>query len=178
MIIVIAGTPGSGKTTVAEMLAKRQGMNIISSGLIFREEALRRGLTLAEFGALAQKNHKIDMDLDRRVTEMILERYRSEDIVVDSRLQAFFLKRENVKFFAAYVDAPLKARAERIAKREVKSVEQVTLEIEEREKSEKSRYQTIYKVDISDKSIYDVIVDSGDKSPDQVVDLIWSQVPR
>ena len=178
MIVVIGGTPGSGKTTAAEMLAREHGLALISSGQMFREEAVRRGMTLSEFGKYAQKHHEVDRELDRRMTSFILEQAKAGDLIVDSRLQAYLLKQEGVEFFASHIDAPLRVRAQRVAGREAKSIDQALMEIQERERSETSRYRTIYHIDIGDLRVYDLVIDSSDKSAEQVASLIWSKVPR
>ena len=178
MIVVVGGTPGSGKSTVVSILSESHGLTVVSSGMMFREEAVRRGMTLEEFGAYAQKHHEVDQELDAQVTKVVLEKGQSEDLLVDSRLQAYILQREGAKFFADQIDAPLRARAERVASREAKSVAQAMREVRERERSERTRYLSIYGIDIGDLSVYDLIVDSGDKTAEQVAELIWSQVQK
>ena len=178
MIIVIGGTPGSGKSTVVGLLSEKHGLDVVSSGSMFRDEALRRGLTLEEFGAYAQKHHNVDKELDEKVTKMVIERGKAEDLIVDSRLQAHLLEREGAKFFAVYVDAPMKVRAERVGAREAKSVKQATREIQERERSERTRYKDIYGIDVGDLRVYDLVIDSGDKTAEHVAELVWSKVPR
>lgn len=178
MIIVIGGTPGSGKSTAVELLSETHGLAVLSSGKMFRDEAVRRGMTLLEFSRYAQKHPNIDQDLDRQMTQLVLEKGKGEDLIVDSRLQAYLLQREGAKSFAVHVDAPLQVRAERVANREAKTTEQAVKEIQERERSERARYLRFYRIDIGDLSVYDLLVDSGDKSPQEVADMIWSQVPR
>lgn len=178
MIIVIGGTPGSGKSTAVELLSETHGLKVLSSGKIFRDEAVRRGMTLLEFSKFAQKHSNIDQDLDRKMTQMVLEMGQAGDLIVDSRLQAYLLEREGAKFFGVHVDAPLQIRAERVANREAKTVEQAMKEISERERSEKARYIKFYRIDIGDLSVYDLLLDSSDKNPQEVADAIWSRVPR
>ena len=45
-------------------------------------------------------------------------------------------------------------------------------EMLEREKCEAARYSQWYGIDINDKSVYDLIVDTSDSPPEQVVDII------
>ncbi len=177
MIIVIGGTPGSGKSTVVGILSEKHGLTVVSSGSMFRDEAVRRGMTLEEFGAYAQKHHEVDQELDEEVTREVLRR-AEEDLIVDSRLQAYLLLREGAKFFAIHIDAPIEVRAERVAGREAKTPGQALREIRERERSERTRYLTIYKIDIGDLSVYDLTLDSGDKTAEEIAELIWSKVPE
>ena len=46
----------------------------------------------------------------------------------------------------------------------------------EREKSEAKRYREYYGIDIDDESIYDLVIDTSDKSPDEIVNIILSSL--
>lgn len=176
MIIVVGGTPGSGKSTVVGMLSESHGIAVVSSGSMFRDEAVRRGMTLEEFGAFAQKHHDVDRELDEKVTKEVLERGQKESLIVDSRLQAYLLQREGADFFGVHIDAPIEVRARRVAGREAKDVGQALREIRERERSEKARYLEIYKIDVTDLSVYDLKLDSREKSAQEIAEYIWSKV--
>ena len=176
MIIVIGGTPGSGKSTVVGILSQRHGMDVVSSGSMFRDEAVRRGMTLEEFGAFAQKHHEVDQELDGKVTKEVLERGQKERLIVDSRLQAYLLQREGATFFGVHIDAPIDVRAKRVSEREAKTAGQALREIKERERSERTRYLEIYRIDITDLTVYDITIDSGEKTAEEVSELIWSKV--
>jgi cytidylate kinase len=52
----------------------------------------------------------------------------------------------------------------------------VEREIVEREKSERSRYKDIYKFDIDDLSFYDIVIDTGPLTPEQITDLIVTKL--
>ena len=68
MKITISGPPGSGKTTVGRLLAQRLGCEFVSTGTVFREMAAERGLSLAEFGEMAEHDHEIDAEMTGRVS--------------------------------------------------------------------------------------------------------------
>ena len=55
----------------------------------------------------------------------------------------------------------MRCRAERIAKRESKLAEDAMQETRIREESEARRYKMYYNIDISDFSVYDLVVDTG-----------------
>jgi cytidylate kinase len=76
------------------------------------------------------------------------------------------------------IDAPLEVRARRIARREGKEVAEAKREIVARERSEQIRYKQIYGIDLQDTSVFDFVVDSGEKSPDEIVATIAARVPR
>jgi len=74
------------------------------------------------------------------------------------------------------IDAPLAVRAKRVAGREKKDTKAAEREISAREMSERVRYKALYGIDLTDRSVYDLIIDSSDKAPDQIVELVWSRV--
>ncbi len=179
MIIAISGPPGSGKTTVAERLAKARGLELVSAGVVFREMAEGFGKSLADFGRYAQEHHEIDKDLDERIIARVQRRTATgASIVVDGRLQPWLLPKRGIACFRVLVDAPLAVRAERVAGREGKTVKQAKQEVREREKSERVRYSKIYGIDVRDTSAFDVVVDSSDKTPDEIVAILSERVAK
>ena len=65
MIVAISGPPGSGKTTVAERLARARGYEVVSAGTAFREGAKDFAMSLEEFGRYAEAHHDVDRDCAR-----------------------------------------------------------------------------------------------------------------
>jgi len=177
MILVIGGPPGSGKTTVAERWSKVRGYALVSAGMRFRAMAKERGLSLEELGRLAEADPEIDRSLDRAVYEEIESNASNgRNVVVDGRIQAYLLAQRHVECLKVLIDAPLDVRAERIAGREEKSVEASKREITARERSERARYKSIYGIDLKDSRLFDVVIDSARKTPDEIVALIASRV--
>ncbi|MBI2133066.1 nucleoside monophosphate kinase, partial [Candidatus Woesearchaeota archaeon] len=56
MIITISGVPGSGKSTVARVVAGKMNLKHISVGDILREIARSRGMTILEISKLAEED--------------------------------------------------------------------------------------------------------------------------
>jgi cytidylate kinase len=57
-------------------------------------------------------------------------------------------------------------------KREQGDVETRKKEISTREKSEATRYKKYYGIDIRDTSIYDIIINTSDKTPEEILEII------
>ncbi len=177
MIVAIGGPPGSGKTTVAERFAQAHVYALVSAGMKFRAMAKDRGVDLAAFGTTAEKDPDIDRSLDHAVLEDILRQDSlGRDVIVDGRIQAYLLTLRRIPCLKVLIDAPLKVRAQRIAGRETKDAQAAEEEIVTREASERRRYTSLYGIDLTDHAVYDVVIDSSDKTPDQIVELVWSRV--
>jgi len=177
MIVAISGPPGSGKTTVAERFAKSSGFEFISAGAVFREMAADYGMSLADFGRYAQEHHNIDRDLDEQIVSRVRKMQAAgANVVVEGRLQPWLLPKSGIPCRRILVDATLEIRAERVAGRESKTVKQAEREIRERERSEHTRYLRIYGVDVRDRSAFDLVIDSSDKTPEAVVAVITERV--
>src|SRR5574340_40318 len=177
MIIAIGGPPGSGKTTVAERFSRAHAYALVSAGLKFRVMAKERGMDLEAYGRAAEADPGIDRSLDHAVLEEILRQDSvGRDVIVDGRIQAHLLAARRVPCLRVLIDAPLKVRAQRVAGREKKDTEAAEREISAWEASERIRYKALYGIDLTDRSVYDLVIDSSDKTPDQIVEIVWSRV--
>jgi len=177
MIVAVGGPPGSGKTTVAERFAQAHAYALVSAGFKFRQMAKARGMDLEAFGKIAEMDPEIDRSLDHAVLEEILRQDSlGRDVIVDGRIQAHLLASRRVPCLKVLINAPLSVRAARVAGREKKDTKAAEREISARERSERIRYKALYGIDLADASVFDLVIDSSNKTPDQIVELVWSRV--
>jgi predicted cytidylate kinase len=169
MRITISGPPGSGKTTVCRMLADELHMECVISGEVFRQMARDHGMSLAEFGLLAEQDPSYDRMLDDRMVDLARE---SDDIILEGRLTAHMLSRNGLRAFRVLLDADLDERARRVVEREGISPDEARNRIVERERCEAARYLEYYDIDIDDHSIFDLVVDTTSISAPEVTDVI------
>lgn len=171
MLLTVSGPPGSGKSTAARGLAATLGYEHVSGGDLFRELAADRGVSLAEFGELAEEDDRIDRNLDRRLRETARD---GNDIVLESRLAGWMAG--EYADLRIWLDAPLSVRAERIADREDMTVDEATQRTIAREESERRRYAAYYDIDFEDRSIYDLGINTARWSKEAVLDLLVETV--
>ena len=161
MILTIGGLAGTGTTTAAKVLSEKLDIPFLSTGSIFREMAKERGMSVLEFSEFAEKDNNIDIEIDRRQAELAKS---SDNLILEGRLVEADLK--------LWLITPFDVRAERIADRENKTVDLAKKEIIIREESEALRYKDIHDIDISSMNIYDLVINSGSFSPEQIADII------
>jgi predicted cytidylate kinase len=173
-VITISGEPGTGTTTIATMLSKKTGLRMVYTGETFRELAKEHNMELSEFSTYADSNPKIDLELDARQ----MDHARKGNVILEGRLAGWLMKNNKIDAFTILLTADLEIRVNRIMGRENKSYNQVKQEILEREKCEMERYQKFYTVNYLDNSHYDLIIDTSDLTPDEIVNKIvneWSK---
>lgn len=175
MIITISGRPGSGKSAVATRVANRLGLRHVSAGDFMREMAAERGVSILELSRSAEQRDVIDREIDARTARMAEQ---SSDFVMDARLGWHFAP-QSVKVFLEVRPQEAARRiydARRGSEHENISLDQTRTAIESRTESERKRYLNYYDLDYTDHSHYDLVVDTSEKSIDEVVDTILDHV--
>ncbi|MFQ6107854.1 MAG: (d)CMP kinase [Thermoplasmata archaeon] len=173
MIVTIGGKPGSGKTTVARMVAKKLGFELVCAGEIFRSQARKVGMDLDEYGRRALEDNDIDRTLDSLIVDRVLSlSSKGLNVVADGRLTGQMLSKKGVKAFKVWIDADSRVRAERLSGRDGIGVEEASRGIKRREDVERKRYSSIYGIDIDDLSGYNLVVDSTNMTPSEVLERI------
>lgn len=164
MIVTVSGEVGAGKSTVARALAQTLGLRYLSSGEIFRAEARRRGVSLAELGRLAER----DPSIDRRIDETQVSEARGGGIVVESRLSGWLIDGD----VRVWLRAPLEVRAGRVAARDGSTLEAARAEIQDREECERRRYAALYRIDLLDLTRYHLVLDTSLWGPGDIMQAI------
>lgn len=164
MVIAIGGPIGVGKSTVARALASRLRLPVVSAGSVFREVARRRGVSVVELNRLAEDDPQIDRDLDRLQGELA----RGGPCVVESRLSGWMVEAD----FKVWLEAPLDVRAARVASREGQAVEKARDDLLARERSEWSRYKTLYGIEMADRAPFHLVIDTSRWDVEVIVDVL------
>lgn len=142
-----------------------------------RELASERGLSLIDIGREAESDGGvIDALLDDR---QIALGKREDNFIIDGRLAFHFIP-HGIKVFLT-VDAM--EAAKRIFHDESRAgvelhetIEHAASNIVIRRQSEDDRYQKYYGIHIYDMDLYDIVVDTTDKTPEEVFLEVESQI--
>jgi cytidylate kinase len=169
-VITIGGLHGTGKSSVADRISKAFNLRRVSAGIIFRRLAEEKGLTLEEFSRVAEQDEEIDRLLD----DTLKKEAGKGNAVIDGQLAAW-MAGEHADF-KIQLTAPLDVRVERISERDGTDYEYAKRETIAREGSESARYKEFYGVDISDLSIYDLILRTDRYDLDGVVKILSAAI--
>ncbi|MCQ2052651.1 MAG: AAA family ATPase [archaeon] len=173
MRITISGPPGSGKTTTCSRLSEILGFRAVVFGNIFREMAADRHFSLLEFSDLAEKDPSIDKMIDDKILEIAKN---NEDVILESRLSAYMVSRNSIPAFKIYLYASPEVRMRRIGMRERQPSKEVNKDTLKRQASESKRYMAYYGIDISDMSVYDLIINTDNLNSDEVVNTVLKAI--
>jgi len=174
--IILTGKPAAGKTTVAKIIADRLGISAIGGGDILKEMAAERGYTISgegwwdtEEGIKFLKEREGNPNFDNEADRRLIKRIEAGSIVVTSWTAAWISKAG----FKVWLEGSERTRAQRMEKRDNMSFEKSMDVLKIRDRENLSLYKKIYKIDIwSDKTPFDLIIDTNSKTPEQIADII------
>ncbi len=158
MIIALGGKAGTGKSTVAEFIARKLKLKHYSNGDFMRELAEKRGISLLELSKIAETTREIDEMLDKRQKEL---GKKEDNFVIDSRLGFHFIPKAKKIF----LDCDLEIRARRILddksrKEKNEDLKSAIKNIRARESSELLRYKKYYNIDPYNPENYNLVIDT------------------
>lgn len=170
LFVTVSGPPGCGATTLTERLAAALDCGYVSGGELFREIAEEREMSLSQLIAKTSESEGIDRALDRRL-RTIAEQWgaANKTFVLESRLAGWIAG--NRADLRIWLDAPEEVRAERTVDRE-----EMTAEMQVREVIETRRYESYYGIDLDDRSIYDLAINTARWDADGTLEVALTAI--
>jgi cytidylate kinase len=166
--IAISGRSGCGNTTICKMLSEIFNLRFVN--FTFRSIAQERGIDLKTVLELAARDDSIDREVDTR--QVILAREEG-GCVLGSRLAIWMLEEADLK---VYLEASPLIRAQRIMNREGGSLEEISAFTDERDRQDHARYLRIYNIDNDNYRFADLIIDTDNLTPREIVDKITDKL--
>ncbi len=168
MRIAISGKSGCGNTTVSTLLAEKLNYKLIN--FTFRNLAEEKGVEFWELCRLAETDDSYDKELDNRQVEMAMS---EDNCVLGSRLAIWMLKEADLK---VYLFASDQERASRVFKREGGDLQTRIEQTQMRDKNDTNRYKRIYSIDNNEYDFVDLVIDTDNKTPEDIVNIIVEKV--
>ena len=194
-ILTLSGQPGSGTTTVATTLEDRLDATYVNAGTIFRSLADAEGMSLDEFSKHVNENPAIDRSIDYQLRDAVdtylgntltAEKPEVADDVglaldIDTDAEYMILESRLAGWITGvdadlrvWCHAPLDVRCNRLTADG--DGQEDPDELVERQNDEAMRYDNWYDIDITDTSIYDLVVNTARWDAATVADMIVNAV--
>ena len=167
--VAISGKSGCGNTTVSTLLSEKLGVKLIN--YTFRQLAQEKNLTLAQVIENAKTDDSYDIYVDNHQTELA----RKEPCVLGSRLAIWMLKEADLK---VYLFASDETRAKRILNREGGDLEKIKEFTAMRDSEDSRRYKKLYDIDNNKYDFCDLIIDTANYNPEQIVNLNLDELKK
>ena len=169
--ITLSGLSCSGKTSVAEYLAKKLGLDFVDAGGGFwRSIAKERGLDLDKLSKTAEKS--IDIEMDKRTLELA----QKGGAVLMGRLVAWAAG-DHADFRVMLTASPPE-RAKRSAGRDRISIQKARQLVKNRDEQDRKRYLKYYGIDLFDYSVYNLVLDTSRLDLNQVQQIVFDIVKK
>ncbi len=181
MIISLSGALGSGKSTIAQMLAEKLGWPRYYMGGLRREAAKKMGLTLEEYNKLGENDPTTDLEVDEKLQKRLAEAV--PDFIIEGRTAWYFLP-QSLKIYldvdkeegAKRIFSNLQQKNDRNEAKGLDSWQAVLKSNLKRVESDRARYGKYYGIDVYDTNHYDFCFDTTGVPLEKVFEAVWGFV--
>ena len=169
-IITVTGQSGAGASTVTAKLAEVLGYRKFSAGGLFRNLAQQFDMSVEKLNEYTRANRLVDDEIDTLIRRL----GEGSELVLDSRLGYYWIHDS----FKVYLTSDPEIAGRRIYEdithgrrhgENAVTVIEATASILSQGDSTRARYFQNYGIDIRNTGSFDLIIDTSDASPDEVV---------
>jgi len=160
LTITVSGLSVSGKDTIAKEIAHHFKLEFINTGDIIRKFAKKKGVSLK--GATRILPAKIDLIADKQILDLAMK----GGYVIAGRLAGWAAG--DFSDCKIFVDCRNSVRAKRLSQRNSLTLSQAQKALTQRDNRDQERYQRLYRVNLKQKKIYDLIIDNNKQGIEEV----------
>lgn len=173
-IISLAGELSSGKGTVSKILMEDLKYGVYRNGDYFRKLAQEKGMSVTEFNEYVKQHTEIDIQIENSAKEYAKNH---ENFIIDARLGWYAVPESFKVYLKVDIDVAAKRAFENQDENKAKTerfntIEEQKADMQRRYKLENERYYMVYGVRKDDMSNYDLVIDTTDKTPEEVANII------
>lgn len=177
-VISITGDLASGQSTVAKMLAADLEYCFYHNGAYFRQLAIEKNMSVTEFGEYVENHPEIDMQIEKSAAEYAK---KNKNIVIDAKM-GWYAVPDSFKVYLK-VDIDIAAKRAFLDPNRKNSESLPTLEAQKKDlirraKNDLNRYHKLYGVYRNDMSNYDFVLDTGNLTPEEVLNRIKEEYEK
>ncbi|MEM0146935.1 MAG: cytidylate kinase family protein [Candidatus Micrarchaeaceae archaeon] len=173
---MLCGFPAAGKTTVAEIISKKLGIEMIGGTDILKELARERGYKPIGInwwdtpdGIKFLRERESDTSFDVEVDKRLTERAKAGNVVITSYTLPWLAN----DCFKVWLDASIETRAARMANRDNLNIDEATKIIKVRDRENTQLYEVLYGIHFgTDTSPFDLVLDVNKISPEEASEKI------
>jgi CMP/dCMP kinase len=177
--IFIAGLSGTGKSTIAEQVAKKFKLKYYPSSLLFRKFAGKDVETNGwwEKEGLNFVNEREGSDIDEQFDKYLLNLIDTNpDFVIDSWTLPWLYKEEGLRIF---LKAPFEVRVNRVVERDELTYAQIKEGVARKDKLTRAIYMKKYMFDITkDHNIFDFVINTEYFNKKEITKLVFNIVKK
>ncbi len=177
-IISLSGDLASGKGTVSNILTTNLNYGIYRNGEYFRKLAKEMGMDVTSFNVYVKEHPEIDRQIENSAAEYAKQ---NDNFVIDARLGWYAVPES----FKVYLKVDLEISAQRAfydekrkSTEKFNTVEEQKQDIIRRYNYENERYWNLYQIRKNDMSNYDLVIDTTDKTPEEVAKIIEEEYSK
>ena len=174
-IITMAGDIASGKGTVTSLLKEELGYEIYKNGEYVRKLAKDMNMSIVEFQEYLNQHEEIDREVEKSASIYAKEH---DNLIIDARLGFYAVPHS----FKVYLKVDLREAARRAYNDSLRkdteiynSIDDAMRDIKYRYDQENMRYLKTYNVKRDDMNNYDLVIDTTQKAPEEVANIILTQ---
>ncbi len=176
--IIISGMAGVGKSTVAEIIAKKLKIEVKIGGDVLKDYAAKLGYKGTdrndfwdtEEGKSFLKLREKDPSFDKKVDEFLKESISSKEMIITSWSLPWLVENSHVK---VWLKGSQKTRAKRISERDNIPFQKALEIVKERDNENFLHYKRLYGIELDkDYSVFNLVIDTEIIEPDAIGEII------
>lgn len=167
--VTISGHPGSGTSTLVSLLCEAKGWSSLNGGELFRQEAKRRNMSLAEFGQLCKEDLEVDRQLDALLKEQMVRVDDEAPSVIESRLSGWWAYKLDLSTPRIWLEVDDIERAKRVQAREGGDLDSIVEANTQRSKIDEQRFDELYGLLPQQTEPYTHIINASDLNAQEVL---------